>query len=199
MIYIHARSVGEVFECDTPQEAIATIASRRLLPADLRIWQANTPLVEIAFEDLQQMVGHDPLDVAIVNREVDLVLSQLQEAFRGLGLDFTEYDDKRCTSTSGIPSGHPAVSKMFGHPCVRVSLRLNRAGHLHGEPRSLGPTELAEMVARAAENPAMPGWVMLHSSCSVVMRIPNIRPFREIEMFLSRPRATFDKEAEDVQ
>ena len=51
----------------------------------------------------------------------------------------------------------------------------------------------------AAENPAMPGWVMLHSSCSVVMRIPNIRPFREIEMFLSRPRATFDKEAEDVQ
>ena len=187
-----------MLECGTPQEAVALISERRLLPAGLKIWRADAPLVEIAFEDLQQMAGHDPLDVKRVEDSLELLLHKLWAMLKDMGLYLDVYSPhERVISTSGIPSGHPSVDKMFGNPCVRVRLRLTQYLRDDGEPRTVPPSVLTDLVAKAAENPAMLGWAMLHSSCSVVMRIPNVRPFREIEMYLSRPRAMFD-EIEEV-
>jgi hypothetical protein len=200
MIFIHARSMGEVIECGTPQEAVALITERRLLPAGLRIWWADAPLVEIAFEDLQQMAGHDPLDVDTARWQIDHLMQMLCGMLKNKGLFLDVYDHMEIeVSTSGIPSGHQAVKKVYGNPCVRIRVRVSSYLRAEDGPRSIGPTELTELVARAGNNLTITGWAMLHGSCSVVMRIPNSRPFREIEMFLSRPRAMFDKEEADEQ
>ena len=158
---------------------------------------SDEPLRPILFEDLQRMVGHDPVDLAEAERQVNHILSCLVTPMEVMGLMFVEDMKGRSISPDGIPSGHPSVDRTYGNPCARVVLRLMRVESRTDDPNPLGPPQLRTLLRGVDTD----GWTLIHSHCDTVINHPLTRPYREIIIFLSKPRSAFDhpKEAADVQ
>jgi hypothetical protein len=189
-MYIILTRNGERIECLTPGEAVSEIIRRQFCPPFLDIWEGE--FERITFEDLQQRVGHDPLDISTVESEVNVLIGDIDFLVGQHGLSLVEAREKRVASTSGIPCGHASVERLYGDPCVRVALILTTHEHLAEEPRGLPPAELRGLVREETIESALGSWAMVHGECSSVMRIPGEKPWRVVEMFLSKPRAEFD-------
>lgn len=196
-MYLILTRNGERIECLTPGEAVSEITRRQFCPEFLDIWEGE--FERITFEDLQRMVGHDPLDISTVDSEVDTLVEAIDSVMGSHGLSLVEARDKRLTSTSGIPCGHASVERLYGEPCVMIALILTTHKHLADEPRRVSPTELREFVREAVLGHDLGGWAMVHGECSSTMRIPREKPWRVVEMFLSKPRAEFDVKDEDEE
>jgi hypothetical protein len=188
MPYIIVNHRGERIKSETPGEAVSEVTRLQLLPDFLTIWEGD--VVEITFEELQQRAGHDPLDISVVNLGIDALVIAIDGTMRCMGLSLSEDGGKRETYLHGGP--HSSLARLHGNPCAKLTLRLTTYGHLAEDPRPLGPTRLRELVDVASNTPVLSGWGMVHSECSNIRRIPGDKPWRDIEMFVSRPRAEFD-------
>lgn len=189
MLYLILAS-DKLHQCETPEQAVQLIIDQRVLPTSMRIWKSDEPLQSIDFEKLQQMAGHDPLTRDEVEEQARRLSLDINRSFRRRGLYYKEVSHK--VSTSGLPSGHPAVDRNFGNPAIQIELEYRNTQNSNEDPPAIGPTEMREIVESIRREH---GWKLIHSVCGPITRLAERS--RRITLFLSRPRGDFDKVKEE--
>lgn len=189
MLYLMLAS-DRLHQCETPEQAVRLIIDQRVLPTSMRIWKSDEPLQPIDFEKLQQMIGHDPLTRDDVEEQAKHLSIDIERSFRRRKLYPREIEHK--VSTSGLPSGHPAVDRNFGNPAIQIEFEYRNTENSNEDPPAIGPTEMREMVESTRRDH---GWKLIHSVCGPVTRLAERS--RRITLFLSRPRGDFDEVKEE--
>ena len=188
MIYAMYGDPG-LIPCESARDAMDLIVERRWLPNRVMLWRAETALVPIGFEDLQEELGHRRLGIDEVMADISAALELISQAGRARGVQVTNLVQRMEVSTSGIPWGKPSVQKVYGNPCARVDLRISMLDGVYG---GLGKCDSLTMRLMVEESDNG-GWNLIHSEAGALLKVPGMRPYRAVTAFLSKPREMFDE------
>ena len=172
---------------ESAQEIMDLIVERRWLPEQVQLWRADSH-VDITLEDLQVELGHRRLGIDEVTADIESLMSRMVVAFGVHGLEARQMINRREVSTSGIPGGGPSVGRLYGNPCCRMILRIWADPELGGVLGNCLPADMRAMLDEADPG----GWHIIHSEASGLLKVPGMRPYREVTVFLSKPRGAFD-------